>query len=159
VPVLAIAAPGIAFVAWLLVAMAATGVSPIESQDLWGGRNFHPPWDVAAASWQWFLDHHDGLQLFNLVVLFGGIALLVLGSRILPLSYTLLALPQLVLPAIRIQPTPLTSTSRYVLVVFPLFVLIALAARGRRFDRLWIVASAMGLAVLALGFIHGDFIA
>lgn len=158
-PAVAIVGPAIVFGLWFVVAAAMSGMSPLESQDLWGGRNFHAPWDVAAASWQWFLDHHDGLQLFNLVALFGSIALVVAGSRILPLSYTLLALPQLLLPALRIQPTPLTSTNRYVLVVFPVFVLLALIGRNRRFDRLWVVASSIGLGVLALGFVRGDFIA
>ncbi|HEU4672303.1 MAG TPA: hypothetical protein VFS32_05330 [Candidatus Limnocylindrales bacterium] len=155
----AIVVPAIAFGLWLLVAQALSGVSPIESQDLWGGRNFHAPWDVAAASWQWFVDHDDWLQLFNLVALFGSIALVVAGSRLLPLSYTLLALPQLLLPAVRIQPTPLTSTNRYVLVVFPVFVLLAIVGRNRRFDRLWVAASSIGLGVLALEFVRGNFIA
>jgi hypothetical protein len=158
-PAAAIVAPGVVFGLWILVAEALSGMSPFESQDLWGGRNFHAPWDVAAASWQWFLDHHDGLQLLNLVVLFGSIALVVVGARLLPVSYTLLALPQLILPALRIQPTPLTSTTRYVLVVFPVFVLLAFVGRNRRFDRLWTVTSSIWLGVLALGFVRGDFIA
>lgn len=156
---LAVLAPLLAFAAFVVVATAMTGVSPLDSQDAWGGRNFHAPWDVAAASWQWFLDHADPLQLVNLVSLFGAIALVLIGVRRLPLSYTLLALPQLLLIALRIQPTPLTSTTRYVLVVFPVFVVLALAGRSRRFDRLWTVLSVFGLALLASDFVRGNFVA
>jgi hypothetical protein len=158
-PSVAVAAPAVAFVGYLLYATAVAGVSPLDSQDAWGGRNFHPPWDVFAASWQWFLDHHDGLQLANLVILMGSIALIIGAARRVPLSYTLLALPQLGLLATRLQPTPLTATSRYVVVVFPVFVVLALLGRSRRFDRTWVIGSAMGLAILASQFVRGAFIA
>lgn len=158
-PGLAVVTPVLGFVGYLVYATTVAGISPLDSQDAWGGRNFHAPWDVAAASWQWFIDHHDGLQLANLVLLAGAIALVVAAARRVPLSYTLLALPQLGLLATRLQPTPLTATNRYVLVVFPVFVVLALLGRSRRFDRLWLVGSSMGLAILAAQFVRGEFVA
>ncbi|HET7026482.1 MAG TPA: hypothetical protein VFI28_02195 [Candidatus Limnocylindrales bacterium] len=159
VPALAVSLPVFGFVGYLAAAVVVAGISPLDSQDAWGGRNFHPPWDVAAASWQWVLDHHDSLQLVNLVTLAAAIGLVVAAVRRLPLSYTLLALPQLVLLATRLQPTPLTATTRYVLVVFPVFVVLALLGRSRRFDRLWLVGSSVGLALLASQFVRGSFVA
>ena len=74
----------------------------------------------------WTIDTADPLQVLNLVLLLLFGVLLVVGARRLPIAYTLFALPQFVLLATRIQPTPLTSTNRYLLVIFPVFVVLAL---------------------------------
>ena len=113
---------------------------------------------MAAAAWQWTIDRHDPLQFVNLalLVLFG--VLLLAGLRRLPVSYTLFALPQVLLLATRIQPTPLTSTNRYLLVVFPAFVVAALIPWERvRFA--WALISTLFLAVLLQAFLSGDYVA
>jgi hypothetical protein len=60
--------------------------------------------------------------------------------------------------ATRIQPTPLTSTARYLLVVFPVFVMIA-TVRDVRFRLGWLAGSAVLLALLTMSFMRGDFVA
>ncbi len=82
----------------------------------------------------------------------------VLGLRRVPISYSLYALPQLILIGTRIQPIPLTSTARYLLVIFPVFVILALVpGRWLRFG--WAVASVMLLALLMASFIGGSYVA
>ena len=122
----------IGFGSFLLATAAITGRTPLDTQDVWGGKNFHPPWEVVDASLRWIIEHHDSLQALNLAMLLLFLVLVVVGVRRLPVSYSLLAIPQVVLIAIRIQPTPLTSTARLLEVVFPAFVVIALATGGRR---------------------------
>ncbi|MER3418266.1 MAG: hypothetical protein C4343_03975 [Chloroflexota bacterium] len=112
-----------------------------------------------AASVNWAIAKADPLQALNAAALVGFGVLTVLGARRLPVSYTLYAASQLLLISIRLQPTPLTSTTRYLLVLFPVFVVLGDFGRRRWFDRAWLVTSSIGLAVLAVGFVRGQFIA
>lgn len=155
---LAAGGPLVGFVAFFAYSAAVAGQTPLDTQDAWGGKEFFPPWDVAAAAWGWTLDHHDPLQFLNLalLVLFG--LLLIAGLRRLPVAYTLFALPQLVLLATRIQPTPLTSTSRYLLVIFPMFIVLALIP-WPRVRLAWAITSTLFLAVLVQSFLMGDYVA
>lgn len=155
---LAAAAPVVAVAGYLWYAVAMTGRSPLETQDAWGGREFFPPWEVVAASWGWTVEQHDPLQALNLglLLLFGG--LLVIAALRLPIAYTLFAVPQSLLIATRIQPIPLSSTSRYLLVLFPVFVVLALIP-WRRVRLAWAITSTLFLAVLVQSFLAGDFVA
>lgn len=155
----AVLAPVIAFAGFVVWSAVATGLSPLESQDAWGGREFRPPWEVLAASVSWAIEKGDPLQALNATALVGFGGLTLLGARRLPASYTLFAASQILLLAVRLQPTPLTSTTRYLLVLFPVFVVLAVVGRRRWFDRAWLVGSSTGLAVLASGFVRGQFIA
>jgi hypothetical protein len=157
-PALATVAPAIGFLGFLAFSSAVAGRTPFDTQDVWGGRNFHAPWDVIAASWQWAVDRHDPLQAFNLamLILFGVVS--VIGLRRVPVAYSLYAIPQIVLLGTRIQPTPLTSTARYLLVVFPVFVILA-RVRDRRLRLAWGIGSVLFLALLLATFLRGGFVA
>ena len=154
----AAAVPLAGFGAFLAFSLAVAGKTPLDTQDAWGGRNFHWPWDVAVASWNWAVERHDPLQFINLGTLIGfGLAILV-GLRRLPVAYSLVAIPQVALLATRLQPTPLTSTARYLLVVFPVFVLLA-GVEDRRLQLAWFAGSIMFLTILLLAFETGQFVA
>jgi hypothetical protein len=157
--VAAVLAPVAVFIGFGLVARSLTGETPYEAQSLWGGTEFHPPWALVAASVGWILEHGDGLQALNLAVLLGAAVLLIVGARRMPLAYSLYAWPPLVLVATRIQPTPLTSTTRYVLVLFPVFVVAALLTNHPWLQRAWLVVSILLLGVVATAFLNGDFVA
>ena len=117
--------PVAVFLAFGVVARALTGETPYDAQSLWGGTDFHPPWEVVAAAATWAIEHGDGIEALNLAALLGSAGLLLAGIRRMPVTYSLYAWPPLLLVATRIQPTPLTSTMRYVLVLFPVFVVAA----------------------------------
>ena len=112
---------------------AIVGQTPLDTQDAWGGKEFFPPWEVVDAAWRWAIERADPLQAPE-----PGPPAPVRrrcsssGLRRLPIAYTLYALPQFLLLATRIQPTPLTSTNRYLLVLFPAFVVLALHPWPRR---------------------------
>ena len=99
------------------------------------------------------------MQALNLAALLGAAILLAVGARRMPLTYSLYAWPPLLLIATRIQPTPLTSTTRYVLVLFPVFVVAALLAEHPWLRRAWLVISLVLLGALATMFLQGDFVA
>ncbi len=151
--------PVVGFVGFLVVAKVWSGRTPLDTQDIWGGRNFHWPWDTVAATLQWIGDHHDSLEALNLAMLLLFTALVLAGIRRLPVSYSLIAIPQVALLAIRIQPTPLTSTVRYVEVVFPAFVVLAMFLKGRRREWTWGIASLLALGALTWMWVIGDWVA
>lgn len=152
-------APLVAFIGYGAVAYGLTGETPVDAQALWGGTDFHPPWAVVTASLQWTVERGDPLQALNLASLIGAAGLLVVGARRIPVAYALYAWPPLLLVATRLQPTPLTSTTRYVLVLFPVFVVVALLLKHRLPRLAWVVASVIGLVVLAVLYLSGDFVA
>lgn len=155
---LAAGGPVLAFLGFFAFTAAVAGQTPLDTQDAWGGKQFFPPWEVAAAAWRWTVEHHDPLQFLNLALLVLVIGLLIAGIRRLPLAYTLFAIPQVLLLATRIQPTPLTSTNRYLLVVFPAFVVLALIP-WQRVRLAWAIVSTLFLAVLLQAFLAGDYVA
>lgn len=145
----------IGFIGWTAITV---GQTPLDTQDAWGGKQFFPPWEVIGASWQWTVDHADPLQGLNLVLLLLFGVLLAIGLKRLPIAYSLYAVPQFLLLATRIQPTPLTSTNRYLLVIFPAFVILALLP-WRRARLAWAIVSTLFLAVLLQSFLAGDYVA
>ena len=81
--------------------------------------------------------------------------LTIAGVRRLPASYTLFVIPQLALALTQDTTWPLMSTSRYLLALFPCFVVLAIAGRSRRFDTSWTVLSTLLLAFLTILFVEG----
>ena len=153
-------APVAVFIAFGLAARAVTGETPIDAQSVWGGTDFHPPWVAVAAAASWVIERGDVIEALNLAALLGSAALLVVGARRIPMTYSLYAWPPLLLIATRVQPTPLTSTTRYVLVLFPIFVIAVLLAERRQWMRWgWLIVSAILLVALATLFLQGDFVA
>jgi hypothetical protein len=150
--------PVVGFVGFLVYSGVSVGQTPLDTQDAWGGKQFFPPWEVVAAAWRWTVDQTDPLQGLNLALLLLFGILLLVGLKRLPLAYSLYALPQFVLLATRIQPTPLTSTNRYLLVVFPAFVVLALIP-WPRVRLAWAITSTLFLAVLLQAFLAGEYVA
>lgn len=158
-PIIAVVAPLIGFQAFNAYARVVLGQTPAEAQGYWGGASFHPPWEVVAAAVRWTIERGDGIELVNVVMLgFAALMLIPIFLR-LPLTYGLYALPHVAVIATRILPTPLTSTSRFVLVIFPIFIVLALWGRDERFHTAWLIGSTLFLGLLTYLFLIGDFVA
>ena len=50
---------------------------------------------------------------------------------------------------------PLMSTTRYLIVLFPCFVILAMAGRHERFNTGWLVISTLLLGFVASSFVEG----
>jgi len=157
--VIATVAPAIAFLGFAFAARQLSGETPYDAQAFWGGTSFHPPWEVVAASYRWIVERGDGAQALNLITLIGSAALLLAAARRMPLTYSLYAWPPIILIALRIQPTPLTSTIRYVVVLFPIFIVLALLTGRPWLERAWVILSLLFLGLLTATFLGGDFVA
>jgi hypothetical protein len=154
----AIVAPGIAYAAFVAWTALVVGESYFASNAGWGAHHLVLPWDRLAQGVAYGLEHGKPAQLVNATgwVLFA--ALTVAGIRLLPLSYTLFVVPQLVLALTQDTVWPLMSTSRYLLALFPCFVVLAVIGRSRRFNTSWIVLSSLLLAYLTTQFVQGTMI-
>ncbi|MEX1172113.1 MAG: glycosyltransferase family 39 protein, partial [Chloroflexota bacterium] len=157
-PLGAAAAPILGTLAYFVYTAVVAGRSFIDAQSTWSGGNLRWPWESIAAAWDRVQETGDVVTLLNLagLLLFGG--LILAGLRRLPLSYSLYVVPQLVLLAIRAPTWPLMSGARYLLVLFPCFVILALAGRNPRFHTAWVVISLLLLGFFATKFLGGSFV-
>lgn len=149
-------APLCSFLLFLAYTKIRTGVTTFQVQQETWGIETSLPWTTIAASLRYIQTHDDPIQVLNfaLLTLFAGA--LLLGLRWLPFSYLLYMAPQLIMIAMKRQvTTPLTSTSRYVLVLFPAFIVLALLLRWRPLHYVWLLVSLVGLALLFILYING----
>lgn len=152
--------PVLSFLAFLLFSRRVTGWTMFEAQRVRWGFQLHAPWTAITISWRYAIAHTDVVEMVNLIclVLFGG--LLLIGLRHLPVSYSLYVAPQLLLIGTReMTVSPLMSTSRLVLVLFPGFVTLAILLRHRLSHYLWLTVSVLLLLVLLTAFAVGRFVA
>ena len=99
-------------------------------------------------------------NLFNLAFFVFAVVVLLLGSRDLPLSLTVYGL-LLVVPATLFGTpgSPLMGTPRYVLVAFPIFIVLALLLRNRVLLIGWLVLSTLVSLALCGLFVSWRFVA
>ena len=143
-------------------------------QDFWGRRSSLPPvavWDGAVAAWdgvRWLAVHGVGAVLngphtasgglqsdvianpLEFLALVAAVVLVVVCWRKLPAAYTVYGLAALLFPLL--YPTsarPLDSLPRFLAVVFPLFIALAVAVVDRPVWRWAVVALFGSLLVLA----------
>jgi hypothetical protein len=111
----------------------------------------NPSWEtVTSQSWRADLANSDVLELV-VTVLFLGLA--VIGLKLLPFYQTVWVLPGLLIPLL--QPSEvhaLMSMPRFVLVLFPLFIVLGMLLRPR-----WIRIPAVILSVALLVFFTAQF--
>lgn len=157
---LGVAAPLCGLLLVLVVERAAAGWTALDTQRAYWGNSFDEPWSVVAASWQHIVAYGSAIESVNLalLVLFG--ALLAIGLRWLPRTYSLYAVPQyLLIISHQNVYSPLMAATRYLLVLFPAFVVLALLGRKRRFHHSWLAASLLFEALLLFAFLGGQFVA
>ena len=178
---LALAPLGIAVYALYLEVEHGDAFAFVDAQDAWL-REFAGPfvgmWDGAVAAWDGarqllsgsretvYFERAGGdpfavasinLGLFATLV-FAVIA--VVGAlRRLPLAYGAYAVAALALPlSYPVEPQPLMSLPRFVAVLFPLFVWLALVSEERRITRYVAAVSCVGLAVFTWRFASWEWI-
>jgi len=155
VPLPVALAPALAYGAFVAYTAVVVGRSYFAAHADWAATSVTLPWDVAQSAISYALSHHAPVVALNvgLLLLF---ALLALGGiRRLPLSYALYTLPQLWLTTTQQNVWPLMSTVRYMAVLFPCFVVLAIIGRRERLHTGWVVLSLLLLGYLASQFVQG----
>jgi hypothetical protein len=131
-------------------ATAVEGVGMLSDSRLWA----HP-------SVQNFADHLERANSFcNLAFLIFAVVVLLAGVRKLPLSLTIYSLLLFVPPALFGTPdVPLMGIPRYVLVAFPVFIVLGLLARKKLLFAGWVILSTIMSIVLCALFVSWRFVA
>jgi Mannosyltransferase (PIG-V) len=129
---------------------AVEGAGRLLDPDLWA----HPSLSNAANQLA------GASNFFNLAFFVFAIVVLLAGSRYLPLSLTVYGLLLLAPAALFGTPgSPLMGTPRYVLVAFPVFIVLALLFRNRVLLGGWLVVSTLISLALCGLFVSWRFVA
>ena len=165
---LALAPLGLAAFALYLEMDQGDAFAFVDAQSIWY-REFAGPfagvWDGATAAWDGVRHLASGSRdgAYNLL-LFGFLAFAAVGVvgafRRLPLAYGAYALIALALPlSYPVDPQPLMSLPRFVAVLFPLFIWLAVFTEERRWTAPVAVVSAIGLVLATARFAAWDWVA
>ena len=155
---LAVAAPAIAYAGFLAYTALVVRESYFESHEAWGAHRLVLPWDAVAEAIRYGLERGRAIQLLNAALWPLFVALTLAGIRLLPVSYWIYAAPQLYLAVSQDTVWPMMSVVRYLIVLFPCFVVLAIAGRHPRFHTAWLVLSTLFLGVLASAFLAGEMV-
>jgi Dolichyl-phosphate-mannose-protein mannosyltransferase len=155
---LAALAPAVGFAGFFVYTDVVVGRSPVDAQLAWAGTGLRSPLDSLALAVTRVGERGDMISALNIVALGLFSVLFLAGLRRLPASYSLYVLPQLGLIWVRAPAIPLMSTMRFCLVLFPCFVVVAIAGRRRRLHEAWVVLSVLFLGLLGAFFVEGRFV-
>jgi hypothetical protein len=158
-PLAIVAAPLGGFLLYNAYILRAISMNVMEVQRAWGMRTA-APWAVIVDSWHFILDRSSVTEAANLFLILIAATLTIAGATRVPLSYTLVGAPQLLLLLTReTYYSPLMSVSRLLIVIFPIFILLGLVGRHPWCHRIWLTISLILLLVLAGFFFAGAFVA
>ena len=158
VPFAAAAAPVVAFAGYIAFT-AAIGEPYVAAYANRSPSILRLPWEAFALAWDRVVVVHDVVTLLNLAVMVLFVGLFLAGLRRLPVSYSLLVFASLVLILTKDPQYPLMGATRYLMVLFPCFVVLALAGRKPRFHTAWLALSILFLGLLTTLAVQGLFIA
>jgi Mannosyltransferase (PIG-V) len=129
---------------------AVEGVDLLRDPGLWA----HP-------SVQNFADHLGRANPFyDLAFLIFSVVIVLAGARKLPLSLTIYSLLLIVLPALFGTPdSPLMGIPRYMLVAFPILIVLGLLARKKLLFAGWLILSTTVSIILCALFVSWRFVA
>jgi Mannosyltransferase (PIG-V) len=138
-----------------------TFASGVFTEAYEGLRGLFRPQPLANTALEDIMGRLNGTtDTYDLLFLVFAVALVVLGLRVLPFSLSAYAF-LLVVPAMFFgkPETPLMGFPRYVLVAFPLFIVLAVLLKERRLLAFWLVLSTVLSLVFCAEFVSWRFVA
>ena len=126
---------------------------PVHPMDWsWIGDFFQSPTWSTVTSFEW-RDRAARGDVLEFLVTIAAFALVIIGLKQLPLYYSAFTIPPLIVPLLSPSSVhPLMSMPRFVLPLFPLFVMTALLLRNRKLEIGMAVASGVALVLLTMQF-------
>ena len=158
VPIVLIPAGVLAYFVFLYVAKGNPFISGAVENQYWH-RHLSLPWTTFSLIWRAFFQATSSVHLWGVIIdsIFTLIPLLilVLGWRRIPLHYRLfsLALAALSLSFPLETDSPLISQPRYLMMLFPVVVILALWSKDRRFYQGYLVVSTGCFLTFAILFV------
>lgn len=151
-------APAAGFLSYNAYSSHALGWSYFTALGTWDNHQV-PLWTALAASWRYVQHYWQPVEMLNLGLLVLFMLLLLPATRQLPFSYTLYAAAQLFLIGCRYcSLTPLMSGARYLLVVFPIFIVLAILCDRPWRQFLWVSFSLVALLFLTCALLVNLFV-
>lgn len=145
---------------FLASSKATIGRTTFELQRTVWANKASLPWTTLTDSWRHVVAGVSQIERLNLALILLFTLILALGFRRIPFPYTLLAAAQIGLLLFRQGFTsPFSSASRYLLVVFPIYAIVALWGRHRPLHLAWVGVSLLLLLIICRAFLTGAFIA
>ena len=157
-PAIAAAAPAVAYLGYVGWTVVGTSQSYFASHRIWARTTLQLPWDPVIGGWQYAIAYGDPVTLLNTAFLVLFVVIAIAGLRSVPFSYSLYVLPQLAVLLTQQGVWPLISTARYLVVLFPCFVILARVGRRPGLHMAWLLPSGALLGYLAGQFVAGLFI-
>ncbi|MGI8916848.1 MAG: hypothetical protein ACR2JY_24255 [Chloroflexota bacterium] len=158
--IVAIPLPGVAYILYTLYVRYVVGEprSMTQVNDYWGIK-WLPPWDVLQLGWQHIIAG-DGLELLNLVAIIGLAVGCLVGLRYLRLSYVVyMAAQWLFIVAHLSSVSPLAASARYILTIFPLFLLLGRAGAHPRLHQAIVIFFFLLQGIFIWQFVVGEWVA
>jgi hypothetical protein len=158
--ILAIPLPGVAYLLFVVYVHVIVGEQRSMTQiNTYWGIQWLPPWDVLQHGWQYIVAG-DGLELLNLVAIIGLALGCLIGLRYLRLSYVVYMAEQWVFITSHISSVaPLAAAARYVLTVFPLFLLLGRVGAHPRLHQAITVFFFLLQGIFVWQFVVGEWVA
>ena len=154
--------PGLGLIGFTLYQKFIVGEprSNLQIEAAWGYQ-IVAPWRAVGASLQHIASTGDTSEALNLACLLGFTLLAVWTTRRLPIAYALYLWPYIAqLYARQMYLSPLMSVSRFMLVLFPCFLVAAIWLTRRPWLAAgWLVVSLALQALLLEEFVHFGFVA
>jgi hypothetical protein len=154
--------PPLGLLAWNLYLRLVVGElnSPLKIAAAWG-QFIVPPWQVVPLSMRYIARTGDTIEILNLACLLGATLLALYLVDRLPLIYAAYVWPYLLFLFSNQQfISPFEGTARYVLPLFPCFILLAIVLERRPYlTRSVLAIGILMQAVLFDRFVHGGFVA
>jgi len=156
---LALLVPPVAIVGWFYETAVVLHVKGgfWGAESTWANR-LVTPWYALGDSWHALMSGHHPEEAYNLVYVVLFIVALVFMARRVPWEYSVYAV--FTIPVVLVREayvTPLASTARYLTVVFPLFVFLALLARRQWLHRAVTVSFLPLMTLLFMFYVHYGF--
>jgi hypothetical protein len=129
---------------------AVDGLNSLREPGLWN----HPSVGTLA-------DHVERANcLYNLAFLIFAVVVLLAGVRKLPFSLTVYGLLLVIVPALFGKPdNPLMGVPRYVLMAFPIFLVLGLLSKNKPLFGMWLILSTVLSLILCALFVSWRFVA
>ena len=162
IDVIPLALPGIAYIAFTFYARYVVGEprSMTQINQVWGIA-WGPPWQVLSTGINWIAARGDGTELLNLVAILGVALACVLGAGYLRLSYLVFMAEQVLFAMTHVSmASPLASSSRYMLTVFPAFLLLGrVGSTSQRVNQAIVIVFFVLQGIFLWRFVTGEWVA
>lgn len=159
--VLSTALPGVSYILFTIYArfIAHEPLSMGQVNAYWGIK-WLPPWQVLQLGIERIVSKGDGLELLNLLAILAAAVATIVAIRYLRPSFVVYMAAQVLFAALHISAvSPLASAARYMLTLFPAFLLLGRAGDNPRLHQAILIFFFLLQGIFLWQFVVGEWVA